>query len=115
MTKANFLDVLLRNLGRIQLGQSASSSDATAITVVYDSVFNSLQNDGLVSWGLTDDLPAWAIQPMKKLVSAEAASEFVTDDKRLYQLKSEERAGFVQLLQGMNQDYSPETYPAEYF
>jgi len=115
MTKADFLNVVLRNIGKIRVGQTASNTDVSAISVIYDTVYGNLQNDSLVTWLINGDLPSWAIQPMKKIVSAEAINEFVVSRDKHRQLKSEERAGFVQLVQGLNQDYTAETYPAEYY
>jgi len=115
MTKADFLNVVLRNIGKIRIGQSASTTDMSAVSLVYDTVYSNLQNDSLTTWDINGEIPGWAVQPLKKIVSAEAVSEFVVPRAIHNQLKSEERAGFIQLVQGMNQDYTPEVFKSEYF
>lgn len=115
MTKTDFINLTLRNIKRINVGQSASATDVSAAIVVYNSIYDWLSNQSLVAWGIDDDLPDWAVMPMKKIVSPDLAREFSVNENRIAFFEQEKNLGFMDLLRANTQDWSDEVTEAEYF
>jgi len=115
MTKTNFIALALRNIGKFSVGQTASSTDTTAATVIYNSVYDWLSERGLVTWGVEDDLPDWAVMPMKRYISPDLAREFSVSENRIAFFQAESQVGFDDLLKASSQDWTDEVTTAEYF
>ena len=115
MTKDNFLNLALRNIGRLVIGQTPSTDDTSTVTVVYNSVYDWLSERGLVTWGVDDDLPDWAVMPMKRYISPDLAREFNVTVPEISFFQAESKVGFDDLLRASTQDWTDEVTPGEYF
>lgn len=115
MTKASLLNLALRNIGVITIGQTASTTATNAATDVYESIYDWLSEQGLVSWGVDDALPGWAVMPVKRIISPDLAREFHLSENRISFFQAEAKLGFDDLLKAFSQDYSEEAHEAEYF
>jgi len=115
MTKSEFINLALRNIGLVTRGQTASTSDITTATTIYEAVYEQLQEEGLVTWGVDDDVPDWATMIMKTIVAPDLAREFNLPDSKVALHQAEYVGAFRKLLQRLNEDYQPEVIPAEYF
>lgn len=74
-TRAQMIDHVLKRLGVIGAGQSASAEDTDLVGSVLDTVHSQYRKRGLANFAISA-FPDWAQEPFAKLVAAEAAPHF---------------------------------------
>lgn len=75
-TKAEIATKVLQKLTVIAADQTAATNDSTLVQEKYDSLYQLLKADDLVSWGSTQDIPTEAVIPVVGLVARECLEEF---------------------------------------
>lgn len=69
-------NMVLRVVGRFQEGNVPNSNTAGIVEDAYDGLYDELLNDSLVNWSKADDLPEFAVNPVKILLSSRVAFDF---------------------------------------
>lgn len=72
----------LRELGVIQVGQSADAQDFNLIGEAYDSVYAILKQQGLATWSSTGTIPNEIRDQVVALVAMSKINEFSVSEKR---------------------------------
>lgn len=95
-TKADIRNRVLKNIGVLASGQTASAADASDVDEVIESVYAMLDDQfkGL-PWNV-DNVPEKAVLPMVHIVSAHAASAF--------DLAMDERAALASVAAGAEKE-----------
>lgn len=75
MTKADIATRVLRRIGVLALGQTASSEDSTLVEERVDSAHDELRKAGLAPFALAT-VPTWAQPGLIDYVAADVAPEF---------------------------------------
>lgn len=76
MTLTQLKQRVLERLGVLAAGENPNIDDATLVGTRYASLHDMLITEGLVNWTNTEDVPAWAEEPIVLMVSAACAHEF---------------------------------------
>lgn len=102
-TPAQLATKVAEHLGFISAGQTITSNDSTIITEALTSLYLNLQRDHAVDWGPDEDIPDWAVLPMRDILSARVAQEFGRKRNVI-----EETLAFKELKRGLAIDDSGE-------
>lgn len=86
MTPTELKLAALRELKVIAAGQDADAGDFALMGEKYTALHAMLLTKELVTWSLTEDVPAKAQEPVKMMLAAFAADEFGVPEPRLGQL-----------------------------
>lgn len=86
MTPSELKLAALRELKVISAGQDADPDDFALMGEKYTALHAMLLTDELVTWAITEDVPAKAQEPVKMMLAAFAAGDFGVPEPRLGQL-----------------------------
>lgn len=89
MTLTQLKQRVLEKLGVLATGESPVIADATLVADRYTSLHDMLITDGLVNWTSTEDIPAWAEEPLVLMVAAASMHEFGLPAARKTELRQE--------------------------
>lgn len=109
-TKAELRNKVLQKLGIIGAGETPSSDDQTLVEEAYDSAYVYLRSLHLVSWGSSDDIPTYAVNPVRNYVASQVANEYGKNRN-----VEEERQSIIELASVLANDTDGEPTEAEYF
>ena len=114
-TKAQIAQRVLQKLTVLEHGEDMDSGDKSIVEEAYDSAYALLDNDNLVTWGNTDDIPAAAELPIIDYIADRVKEAFVVPaDIRsvLPFLAMQAEKDLFALTQG---EYVPDETPADYY
>jgi len=94
---------VLKELGVVGSGQTASAEDTARVTAVYPSIYEALANRGLASWE-SDEIEEEAQLPLAKYVAGKVASSFGFTGQRLAELRGEGQQGWLELQEAAAAD-----------
>lgn len=111
-----------QQLGITGVAESLNAEDKELIASRYVLVHDQLQNLGLTTWGVTEDVPDFAALPVAMMLAAYSVDDFTIPEPRRSRLRLEglihlspvsfaERALRIQLAHR----YEPTVNSAEYF
>lgn len=60
-------------LGKLPIGQTPTSTQENDLIDAYNQVYSKLEQDKLVTWSSTDDIPDEFVNPIASLIAAERA------------------------------------------
>lgn len=109
-TKAQLAVKVLQKLGVLAAGDTADSNDQTLVEEAYDSAYQYLRSLHLVSWGSSDDIPTYAVLPVRNYVASTIANDFGKQRS-----VEEERQSIIELAATLANDVDKEPTEAEYF
>lgn len=126
MTPAALKSAVLKKLQITDAGSSAAADDIAIITQKYTGLHKMLLKDGLVTWSLTENVPAEAEQPIVAMLAAFSANEFGIPDPRYSRLQVEGQYKLPaniggpslaerQLRQALSQKFVSSPVVSEYF
>jgi hypothetical protein len=76
MTRQQLADRVLQKHGLLDVDENASPNQLKLINAVYEEQYQILFNDSLVSWAVTDDIPAEVVTPVVQIVCTNTADIF---------------------------------------
>lgn len=79
MTLVDLYNLVLQRLEVTAAGESADASDVQVVAGWYASLYDMLLTKKLVTWGLTDDVPAFAVIPLVAMLAFLNARDFGKD------------------------------------
>jgi len=122
MTLADFYENVLRKLKVVPTNGAALSGDLARVESVYPQLHAMLLSEGLVEWGVAEDIPEKYVIPLTAIVAYQVADEFSIPQEDLAKLKME---GSVfepvaslaerQLRKLLAPDYVDYTAPTSYY
>lgn len=122
MTPIDLYEKTLEHLQVTAAGESAAPEDTAVVRQRYQSLYAMLDVESLVEWGVTEDIPSYAEQPLIMMLAAYSAQEFGVTDPRYSQLQIEGGLSLPQpslaerlLRRQMSNKYIPTVQATEYF
>lgn len=113
-TKAEIATKVLQKLQVLKAGGTADPGDSTLVQDKYDTVYQLLHADDLVSWASTEDIPVEAVTAIVGLVARECLEEFVVPPLTAqFLIQGEQR--YKDQLRMLEYQYYVPTTNAEYF
>jgi hypothetical protein len=108
MTRLQLANRVLQEHKIIDLGEGADPNQLALINAVYEEQYQILFNDSLITWGLSDDIPAEVVKPIVQIVCTNTANIFsgVAFDIELARRE---------LSRIITPDYIPAPTPADYY
>lgn len=88
MTPTEIKHAALKEIGVLAAGESADADDFELATERYDALYEMLAGDSLVSWALTEDVPAYAELPYIKMLAFELSGPFQLPPQRVAELRA---------------------------
>jgi len=76
MTLVDLYDRVLQRLEVTAAGEPNDVSDVQVVSGWYEALYDMLLTKGLAAWGLTDDVPAYAVIPLTFMLSYLSARDF---------------------------------------
>lgn len=76
-------------LGIIRAEESLSAEDGDLIGQTYEGLHDQLLTEGLMTWGVTDDVPEWSTPIMVEMLAAMLVDEFSVEEPRRTRIKIE--------------------------
>ena len=109
-TAAQLATQVAQHLNYISAGQTLATADQTIITDAYASVYEELNRDKKVDWGIDDDIPEWAELLVRDIVANRVAKTF----GRQRDL-NEEMYAYRMLAKGLQTEDSKQPTQVEHF
>lgn len=114
-TKAQLRNRVLRELGVLAAGETATAEDAQVVEELIDTQHAMLARELFVDW-TTSTIPQNVYEPLAAIVAARGAGQFGVTGPRLQELLALAVQGMADLhTQTQAQDYSSAPIPANYF
>ena len=121
MTLADFYTSVLRKLKVVPPNGTALQEDRQRVEEIYPQVHAMLLSEGLVEWGVTEDIPEKYVIPVTTIVAYQLVDAFSVPQEELVKLKMEgslfepnaslaERQLKKLLADDLPEDTSPTTY-----
>jgi hypothetical protein len=60
----------------LAVAQTANADDVALLATKYANLYDMLLTEGLVAWALTEDIPAYAVEPVCMMLAALSAKDF---------------------------------------
>lgn len=79
-TIAEIAQDVLQKLGRLPEGQTATSAQRKKVTDAYEGLYDELNKDSLVNWSSADNIPEFAVYPVKTMLTGMVADDFGVPD-----------------------------------
>lgn len=76
MTLSDFYTHTLRRMRVLAVAQTANADDVALLATKYANLYDMLLTEGLVAWALTEDIPAYAVEPVCMMLAALSAKDF---------------------------------------
>lgn len=122
MTPAELRRAALQECSVLATGESAEPEDDALCVEKYATLYDMLLSKHLVSWGLDEDVPAFADQALTMMLAAYIAPAFGVTGARLEGLRAGGAIGLPQpslaermLRQQLAKSYVPSPAKSEYF
>ena len=114
-TKAEIATLVAQKLKVLETGATIDSDDSTLIQGKYDSRYQILAAQDLVSWGSGDDIPTGAEFAVTALVARDCLSEFHVDDKTMQAVIFDADRAIDDLMMLEHLDYVPEESEVNFY
>lgn len=88
-TTSQIRDKVLKRLGVLAVGQSATAEQAADIDAAYLELYGRLSIKNLVEWWSADDVPAQFVGPVVAMVARERAVEYGLSTERYARIQAE--------------------------
>lgn len=99
-TAGELATAVLKELGVVGAGQTASAEDSGEVTVRWTSIHAQLRKEGLANFGdgaSTAEIPDWAQEPLVKHVAGKCAALFGHRDQGSIVIFEGARQGYIDL------------------
>lgn len=114
-TKAQLRNRVLRELGVLAAGETATAEDAQVVEEMIDAFHAMLEREVFIDWSL-DAIPQNIYEPLAAVVAARCAGQFGVAGPRLAELAALASQGMSDLhTQTQARDYSSAPIPATYY
>jgi hypothetical protein len=108
MNRQQLANRVLQKHGLLNVDEDADPDQLQLINAVYEEQYQLLLNDSLVSWALTDDIPAEVVTPIVQIVCTNTADIF---SGTVYDL----RAARMELSRIISPDYASSPTTVDYY
>jgi hypothetical protein len=75
ITRADFIELVLRHIGRLAISQTANAADAALVGLAADSAYDRLNKKGYMPFSI-EAIPAWAQIPLRDFVAIDVSPTF---------------------------------------
>lgn len=118
----DFYVLTAQKLGLVSVGETLTDDDNDILETRYTLVHDLLQNVGLTTWGVAEDVPDFVVLPLSSILAAACVDEFSIPEPRRSVLRAEGLLHQAPVSQAertlriqMAHQYIPTPNRAEYF
>lgn len=114
MTKTELIKKVLQKLRVLEVGESPDSDQTTAVGDMYDTIYQELKNDEVVTWTATDDIPTLQANQMIIISASRLVDEFFIPEARANRLILQGEIARNRLFELNSVPYVSTTEPVSY-
>lgn len=86
MTKSNLIKKILQKLKVLETGEEPNADQIATVSDDYDSIYEELKDDGLVSWLINEDIPTKMAKQVILIAAGGLTDEFFVPEQRAQRL-----------------------------
>jgi hypothetical protein len=113
-TAAEIRNKAAKKLGVLSAANTLQSDISDDLDDAYTEAYRLLEEEGLASWALADEVPAALVHPMTSIVALSRVNEYATSDSR-YQRVVGDGSGAMRSIRRYSRQPLTEETPIENF